>query len=216
MILKHVCLEGLHAAEDNTTDLAGIFPLCPDMGLVSVANQQLLGNASMSTDVANILGLPDMHHVHMMLQIALVREPLLTSQTLYLAVPIGCDAVHLKQMLIVEENVDWLVAVLAVPFDVPLPIVEPDLVDQIVHEVAIRLRALLRILRVWGEVKGDSLRGPVDAVTGLPVLLNGHVGAGLAALVTHLLQGVLDSMLMLQVQVVGSLLPEKRRVGGLQ
>ena len=211
MILQHVCLEWFHTPEDDSTDVTRVLPLGPDMCLVPMADQQLFGYAPVAADVADVLGLPYVHHVHVVLEITLVREPLIASQTLDLAVPVGRDVVHFEQVFVVEEDVDRLLTVFAVPFDVALSIVKLHLVQQFMREITVRLRASRCVLRVRGEVKGDALWGAVDPVACLSVLLDGHVRAGLPAFVAHLLQRVLDPVVVSQVEIVGTLLPEKSK-----
>ena len=113
-------------------------------------------------------------------------------------------------MFIVEKYVDGLLTVLAVTFDVALSVVKADLVQDTVGEVTVRLWAFGRILWMGCKVKHNSFRSAINPIARLAMLLNGRIRTGFSALVTHLLEGVLDPMVVPQVEIVGPLLPEKR------
>ena len=95
----------------------------------------------------------------MVSEITFVRESFIALRTLNLAVSRGCDVVDFEQVFIVKEDVDRLLTVLAIPLHVPLSEMEPDLVDQIMSEITVRLWALEWVFGVGGPpVIWDELR----------------------------------------------------------
>ena len=106
-------LEWLDTSVDDAANFAGVSPVGSDMDFVSVTGQKSLGNAAVTANITNVLGLSNVNHIHMILQVTSRRKFLVAMGTHDFAVSSIVDVVDLVEMIIVEEDADVLLAVLA-------------------------------------------------------------------------------------------------------
>lgn len=125
MHIHHVFLHRLQTSKDDPTFSARIFPLCSSMCFISMTDQQSPSNAGMSTDITNVLGLTDVHYIHVMLQIIFVDEEVAADFTRNVS-SFCCNLVDDSHVFIIVECTEVLVTELAKFSDMRSPKVFPN------------------------------------------------------------------------------------------
>lgn len=113
MGLQHVISKGLDTSVYDTTYFTGVSAICPCMHFIPVTGQESLSNTPVAADVADVFRFPDVHHVHVILEVALGRKFLFTEMTHNFAISSIVNVVDFVKMIIVKENTDIFLAVLA-------------------------------------------------------------------------------------------------------